>query len=186
MREIILESAIEQIKRYGLRRFTMDDIAQELKISKKTLYQHFPSKSELISTVVQEAIELEKKSTDDAVSQGESWLEKLDAALSVHSCSNISYRQMDEINRYFPKESVYLNMAGEYKVAVLRQLLEEGIKEGKLRADINLEIIILALKKFFLTPTDERFLEQNDLTVNQLLQQLKIIFFYGSLSQEDA
>lgn len=184
MRKQILESTIEQIKLYGLRRFTMDDIARDLKISKKTLYQYFPSKSDLIGAVIEDAIELERKTTDDAVLQGENWLAKLDAVLSVHSCSNISYRLLDEINRYFPKESACINMVSEYKETVLRQLLEEGMGEGRLRSDVNLEIVILALKKFFLTPTDERFLAQNDLTVNQLLQQLKTIFFYGCLSRE--
>jgi hypothetical protein len=103
----------------------------------------------------------------------------------VHSYSNIPYRLIDEINRYFPEESNGVNMIGEYKSMVLRQLLEEGIREGRVRADVNLEIIILALKKVFHTPTDEDFLKQNDLTVNQLLKQFKTIFFYGSLVRED-
>lgn len=185
MKNKILESAIRQIKKYGIRRFTMDDIAQDLRISKKTLYQHFSSKNQLLGGVLSEAIELEKKTTDEAVARGESWFDKLDAVLLVHSYSNIPYRLIDEINRYFPEESNGVNMIGEYKSMVLRQLLEEGIREGRVRADVNLEIIILALKKVFHTPTDEDFLKQNDLTVNQLLKQFKTIFFYGSLVRED-
>jgi AcrR family transcriptional regulator len=181
MRDKIIESAIRQIKSYGLRRFTVDDIVKDLRISKKTLYQHFSSKKELIGTVLDTAIELEKRITDEALVNGGDWFEKLDAILSVHSYTNIPYRLMDEIARFFPEERAYVDRIVEYKAKVLRELLEQGLKEGKLRTDINLEIIILALNKVFHTPTNEEFLKENDLTVNQLLTDLKEIIFYGSL-----
>lgn len=181
MKEKILESAVRQIRNYGLRRFTMDDIAEDLRISKKTLYQHFSSKKELIRAVVGMAMELEKKITDEALSNVVDWVDKLDAVLSVHSYTNIPYRLMDEIARFFPDEKVSVNEIGEYKAKVLRELLEQGVKEGKLRQDINLKVIFLALNKVFQTPTDEEFLEEHDLTVNQLLADLKELFFYGSL-----
>lgn len=181
MQEQILESAIKQIRDYGLRRFTMDDIAKDLRISKKTLYQHYASKKELIGAVVNMAIELEKSIMDEAIVKSEDWLDKLNAVLSIHSYSNIPYRIMDEIARFFPEERVYVNAIGAYKAKVLRKLLAQGAKEGKLRQDINLEIIFLALNKVFLTPTNEEFLRENDLTVNQLLTDLKELFFYGSL-----
>jgi len=181
MQEQILESAIKQIRDYGLRRFTMDDIAKDLRISKKTLYQHYASKKELIGAVVNMAIELEQSIMDEAIAKSEEWMDKLNAVLSIRSYNNIPYRIMDEIARFFPEERVYVNAIGAYKAKVLRELLTQGAKEGKLRQDINLEIIFLALNKVFLTPTNEEFLRENDLTVNQLLTDLKELFFYGSL-----
>jgi AcrR family transcriptional regulator len=60
MKNKILESAIRQIKKYGIRRFTMDDIAQDLRISKKTLYQHFSSKNQLLGVFFQRQLSLKK------------------------------------------------------------------------------------------------------------------------------
>lgn len=49
--------------RYGLRSVTMDDIARELGISKKTLYQFFDNKVALIEAVMQQHLEAEQKNT---------------------------------------------------------------------------------------------------------------------------
>lgn len=185
MKDKILESAIRQIKIYGLRRFTMDDIAEDLRISKKTLYQYFSSKKELIKEVVDGAVELEKQITDEALAGVDNWFDKLDSVLSVHIYNNLPYSRLDEITRYFPEERISIKRIIEYKVKVLRELLQQGLEEGRLRGDINLQIVILALEKVFFIPTDEEFLKQNDLTVNQLLQQLKTVFFYGSLVAEN-
>ena len=140
MRDKIIESAIRQIKSYGLRRFTVDDIVKDLRISKKTLYQHFSSKKELIGTVLDTAIELEKRITDEALVNGGDWFEKLDAILSVHSYTNIPYRLMDEIARFFPEERAYVDRIVEYKAKVLRELLEQ-VKRKDIDKDGKLAII---------------------------------------------
>lgn len=185
MKEKIMESAVKQMKNYGLRRFTMDDVAEDLRISKKTLYLHFSSKKELIAEVVNWAVELEKKKTNEALEVAENWLDKLDSVLSVHSYTNLPYSRIDEITRYFPEERITVKKIIEYKIKVLEELLWEGRKEGKLRADIDLQIIILAVVKVFFTPTDEELFRQSDLTVDGLLKQLKTILFYGSLAAEN-
>lgn len=186
MQDRIIESADKQIKKYGLRRFTVDDIAQDLGISKKTIYKHFSSKKEIIGAVVDRAISLERKITDEALSGLSDWFDRLNAVVSVHSHANVPYRLIDEIYRYFPEEKDRVDRLGEYKIKVLEGLLVQGIREGRLRPDLNPRVVILVLDKIFFTPTDEEFLRENDLTVNQLLEHMKKIFFYGSLTEKEA
>lgn len=181
MRERIIESAVKGIKEFGMRRFTMDDIAADLKISKKTLYQHFSSKKELVRKTVDWALELEKKETEAALAATEDWLEKLNSVLKVHVYTNLPYSRLDEINRYFPDLSNSMDSIMKYKADILTELLMEGIKEGRVRRDIDQQIVILAIEKVFFTPTKEEFLRENDLTVNQLLNQLKEIILDGIL-----
>ena len=52
LRERILEETILLFKTYGIRSVTMDDIAQQLAISKKTLYRHFKDKKEVVKQAV--------------------------------------------------------------------------------------------------------------------------------------
>jgi AcrR family transcriptional regulator len=47
-RKRILDAALDKLNRYGIRRVTMDDLARELRVSKKTLYVHFPDKEALV------------------------------------------------------------------------------------------------------------------------------------------
>nr|WP_277443753.1 helix-turn-helix domain-containing protein [Pelotomaculum isophthalicicum] len=48
----MLQAASRQIEKYGFRKFTIDDIASDLGISKKTIYKYFISKKSLIGAVV--------------------------------------------------------------------------------------------------------------------------------------
>lgn len=56
IRNSILRKTEESIFRYGIRQFTMNDLASELGISKKTIYRHFRDKKELVEEVVDGAI----------------------------------------------------------------------------------------------------------------------------------
>ncbi|HCD88791.1 MAG TPA: TetR/AcrR family transcriptional regulator, partial [Algoriphagus sp.] len=56
-REKILDVAIEQFSRYGVRNTTMDDIARMMGISKKTLYQEFKDKKELVNATFSAMLE---------------------------------------------------------------------------------------------------------------------------------
>ena len=58
MKSRILEKGTELFFRYGVKTVTMDAIASELGISKKTIYQHFPDKDSMVYEVVKNFVEL--------------------------------------------------------------------------------------------------------------------------------
>lgn len=64
-REQILESAYRDFGTYGIKRVSMDEIVQNLKISKKTLYEFFSNKEELVYEAVKTKIEHEVKMLDN-------------------------------------------------------------------------------------------------------------------------
>ena len=51
-RQEIIDKVRELYHRYGIRSVTMDDVVREMGISKKTLYQYFSDKSELVSAII--------------------------------------------------------------------------------------------------------------------------------------
>ena len=52
-RDLILAAAFEKYRRFGIRKVTVDELVRELRISKKTLYQHFPDKEDLVRAVTE-------------------------------------------------------------------------------------------------------------------------------------
>src|SRR4029078_7115006 len=60
-RDKILKGAEGLFMKYGVRSISMDDIARHLTVSKKTLYQHFADKGDLVTTVSEAHIEISKK-----------------------------------------------------------------------------------------------------------------------------
>ncbi len=61
----ILKGAADLFTRYGIRSISMDDIARHLSVSKKTLYQHFVDKDELVTMVTQAHLTANQKIYDD-------------------------------------------------------------------------------------------------------------------------
>src|ERR1700712_2218612 len=60
-KERILEKSQELFAKYGIRSVSMDDIAAQLGMSKKTLYQYYDDKDELVKSVFSQILEENKK-----------------------------------------------------------------------------------------------------------------------------
>ena len=58
MKEEIVKNALNNFMQYGFKTFTMDDLASTMGMSKKTLYEHFPSKHNLVEAVLDYALEM--------------------------------------------------------------------------------------------------------------------------------
>ncbi len=184
MEERILDKASELIKRFGLRKFTMDEIAGELGISKKTVYKYFESKNQLISEIINRIVELEKRTFREEVEKGSTWQEKLGAMLTLHTPDDFPFKLLDELYRYFPAEKKKIQELGEFRREIILPLLEQGQNCGEIRADLNLAIIWLVIHNIFLTPADPEILESQNITVKQLLEQMKKLFYYGILEKQ--
>jgi len=183
MRERIMQAATELIKQYGLRGFTLDDITGELSMSKKTLYKYFDSKNELISQIVQKAAEIEKQRVLQEIDRCSTWFEKLNAILSVYSYPAIPFRVLNELQRYFPAEQETIEEIRRFRQQMAMTVLEEGITKGEIRADLDPAIMLLTFTKTVLSPMEDQFLNANDITINQLLEQMKKLLFYGILNR---
>ena len=65
LKEKILITAINLFHKHGIRSVKMDDIANELKISKRTLYEIYSNKEELLLEVVRRDKQREKRRLDE-------------------------------------------------------------------------------------------------------------------------
>lgn len=183
MHERIIQTATELIKQYGLRGFTLDDITSELSMSKKTLYKYFASKNELISEIVQRAAAIEKQRVIQEIDRSTTWSEKLNAILSVYSYPAIPFRVLNELQRYFPDEQKTIEEIRRFREQMAMTALKEGITKGDIRDDIDPAIMLLTFTKTVLSPIEDQFLNAKDMTINQLLEQMKKLLFYGILNR---
>src|SRR5882762_6822999 len=76
-KEKILKGAEDLFVKYGIRSISMDDIARHLSVSKKTLYQHFVDKDELVTMAIQSRLEEQKKIYDEITNESENSIDEL-------------------------------------------------------------------------------------------------------------
>lgn len=121
----------KQVARFGYQKTTVDDIAAELGISKKTLYQHFESKREMYGYLVQRMSRISRAEMAAAVSGLPTCREKVEALVTM----------VLSMARAHIAETTEADWRGEYEVAadayreatgsLLQSLVEEGMASGE-------------------------------------------------------
>ena len=142
MKEEIVKRALNDFIQYGFKTFTMDDLANKMGISKKTLYEYFPSKNDLVETTLDYALEISCKNADIFVQGEGSVIENVYRnQKKVQEVFNInSDRPIWELQKYYPKTYERMNVETAKADAIfIDKVMERGIQEGLFREDINLK-----------------------------------------------
>ena len=140
MKEDIVKRALNDFMEYGFKTFTMDDLANKMGMSKKTLYEYFPSKQDLVDACLDYALEKSCTNVTTFVQEEGSVIENVYRnQKKVQEVFNInSDRPIWELQKYYPK--TYERMEGEFAktdALFIDKLLEKGWQEGLFRKDIN-------------------------------------------------
>lgn len=141
-RELILETAFKEYAKYGVKRVSVDDIAQRLKISKKTIYEFFSGKEEFtVEALVYKREEHLAKAREVAFGEGApiERIIRIDMQ-SFRFFSNICEQFFNDITTTQALRSEAEIWFDKMKELVM-WLIDEGIKDGELRGDENYEIL---------------------------------------------
>ncbi len=183
----IINTSIELFLKNGFKRVTMDDIAREMGISKKTIYQHFRDKEEIIITATQMHVEKEceimvnlRKNTTNAVEH----LFHLSQSLR-EIFNNMHATVLQDLKRYYKKAWViYQKFEKEVLFKEIETSLQTGIKEGFFRKEINVKILsTLRLIEIQMSFDNEVF-DHNTHSLFDIQHQLLEHFTYGILSEK--
>jgi len=183
MRNRIILTAREKINRYGWRKFTIEDIASELGISKNTVYKYFKTKNEIISAVVDKNVEVEKADILRILGTEESWSDKLRALMGGLAPDRPAW-VIEEIKRFFPQEWVKIEAAYDLRVAQISALFMKARENGEIRSDIALSIIIITMASTVEDLHKYRDLTHVDITLNQAMTEFNKILFTGILTEK--
>lgn len=142
MREKILQLSEELFWRYGIKSVTMDDIAKELGISKKTIYQHFPEKDAIVEEVISHKLNCEKTEMETLENQSENAVDEIMLALKN---MKILMGQMNpsllfELKKYHSNAwRIFQFHKHEHLKKTIMRNLEWGIADGLYLDSINVE-----------------------------------------------
>jgi len=182
----ILEAARERIFRAGLRALTMDDLAHDLGVSKKTLYVHFPSKEAIAEQIV-EFIGRTMRARFDSIFDNT----KLSFSEKMCAIGELIGTMLAKINPAVLRDFQQQAPALFQKIDELRKknipyvfgrLLREGQAAGLVRADVDVpfasEFWLQAVRGLMHPDT----LERTELSPRQTLDKAIGIFLGGVLS----
>lgn len=181
MREAIIKVAAEKIQIHGLRKFTMDELASELKVSKKTIYKYFKGKDDIISEYFKEIIETDKNYTIESVKEKSSLVDKLNAIIYSYHKYKLSANVLDEAYKFYYDEWEKVQELKNFKLGIIESVLKKGMEEGILKKDINLNITSLILESVGNTLLNYKFLSENNINIKDAMDDVIKTVLYGIL-----
>jgi TetR/AcrR family transcriptional regulator, cholesterol catabolism regulator len=141
---ILLEQITQLFLRFGIRSLTMDDIARELGISKKTLYRYFEDKKDLVRKVIEIFIEFDKGLV---LQLRDRKVNAVDEMMEI--CTHISQKITEvhpsvfyDLQKYHADAwKIYNDYKQDFIFNCIAENIRKGIEEGFYRENLNVEII---------------------------------------------
>lgn len=181
MRETILNKAMEMFLAYGFKSVTMDDIAAQLGISKKTIYQHFANKTDLVEACTLNLFESISCGIDNIREQGKNSIEEIFIIRSfmMQHLNNETASPFYQLQKFFPKIFSCLRSKQFEKMnGCMLENLSKGIEHGLYRPEIDIDFIsriyftgLTGIKDGDIFPAD--FFDVQDLTKKYLEYHLR-------------
>jgi len=188
IRERILNKAQEMFTRFGYSRVTMDEVASELGMSKKTLYKFFPGKEQLIRSIIME-VKCEVSEYCDALIQKEDvdFVDKLKQLMNffTHQAEKFRGPLLNDLQKAVPECWKELNdLRIKHSYQKFSELLEQGKKAHAFREDIDQQLILLIFMNAMQALLDPDVLSSVPFSGNQVFETLVKVIFEGVLSEE--
>lgn len=183
LRERIVKKALQVMNTQGIK-FTTVDLARELGVSKRTLYEHFKSKEDIIAAVFDTIFtDLQAQSEEILRDQELGVIEKLTELIVAYPkvLGPINERIVGEVKRFLPNEWAKFEAYHEKKWSRIEGIINQGIGQGLLRP-VNMAI----LHRMFIGAINElqdwQFLIENDITFTRAMMTLAEVMILGLLA----
>jgi AcrR family transcriptional regulator len=140
----IIEGSLELFLQAGIKSVTMDDIAKHLGMSKKTIYQFFKDKNELVIALIKKRLQDDERDMSEMIGKSSNVMEEM---INMMKCSEEIFSRANpivihDLQKYHPEAwKEFQNFKAEVIVRTLEELLTKGIKQGYIRPDIDVKII---------------------------------------------
>jgi len=185
MKEQVVNSAAELFQKYGIRSVSMDDIAKALSISKKTIYQYFNDKNELVKEVAGQIISEKLGAYKEVADSASNAIEELavTAKLIRQHFMEMNPALMYDVKKFHPEAwALFAQHEKEVIYNAVVDNLNRGQQEGFFRKEINVAIMAkIRFEQIHLT-FDDCIFPKEEFNMTEVHVQLFNFFIHGVLT----
>jgi TetR/AcrR family transcriptional regulator, cholesterol catabolism regulator len=182
LKDRIKQKAHDLFMQYGVRSVTMDEIAVQLGVSKKTLYQYYADKDELVDAVIIDILSVnEQKCTKDrGIAKNAIHEVFLAIDMMQDMFQNMNPSVLFELERYYPKAfEKFKKHKYSFLYKVMQENIERGMAEELYRPDIDVEILVKARLETMMLPFSQIVFPKNKYNLIKVETELTTHFLYG-------
>jgi AcrR family transcriptional regulator len=183
----IIEAATDRFMDAGLYKVTMDEIASDLRMSKKTVYKFFPSKEDLLKAIVHTMLRRVESEVQSITSSEIPFEEKFISILNLVGkiLRRLSRPFMTDIQRFAPGLWKEIETFRREKVfSKIQQIFRQAKKEGVFREDLDPDLFFLVLTTAMQGIMNPQVLSQQPFSAEEAFKGIFRILYEGALTEE--
>ncbi|MDR3218777.1 MAG: TetR/AcrR family transcriptional regulator [Dysgonamonadaceae bacterium] len=181
LRDRVIQEATALFFTKGIKSMTMSDIANELGISKRTLYEIFRDKDELLEICIDCNIERVDEETRELFSNSKDVIDTLMRIYASHlrnvQIANKSF--IHDLKKYHTHIFKKIENRQKENIDSFLPLLEKGVALGLIRDDVNFEVLIWLLKSQFKALMEDDFIPTDKYSTNEFIRAIILNFIRG-------
>ncbi|MGH2648130.1 MAG: TetR/AcrR family transcriptional regulator [Ginsengibacter sp.] len=185
IRDRIKQKADELFRRYGIKSVTMDEIAGQLGVSKKTIYHSFSDKNELVDGVIVDMLKFNKDCCQTYKKNSHNAIHEVFQAMDMLQVifDNMNPSILFDIERNYPSTyKKFKEFKYKFLFEVVKDNIERGIHEELYRPEINIDVVAKVRLETMMLPFDEQLFPKNKFSMVMLHQQIIEHFLFGIAS----
>ncbi|MBD0331688.1 MAG: TetR/AcrR family transcriptional regulator [Chitinophagaceae bacterium] len=178
----ILQKTHELFNRYGIRSVSMDDIAAQLAISKKTLYQCYTDKEELVNAVCTAIMDANRIQCIKDQKRSENAVHEIFLAFDMvqQMFANMNPSLLHDLEKYHsPTFKKFQDYKNGFLYQMIRNNLERGVREEAYRSEIDIDVLTRFRIHSIMLAFNPEVFPNNRTNLLHIEQQLLEHFLYG-------
>ena len=181
LRERIIEEASKLFFQNGIKSMTMSDIAGNLGISKRTLYEVFKDKEELLEECIERNSEQAAEKMFNLINVSENVIDAMMRIYAQHlnDRQKVNKSLIHDLRKYHPRLYKKIECKQKEETNTFVPLFEKGVEQGLLRNDVNFEILTWLLKAQFKMVMDSDFIPTDKYSPDEFVSAIILNFIRG-------
>lgn len=185
IKDRIKQKADELYRKYGVKSVTMDEIASQMGVSKKTIYQSYSDKNELVDAVMVDMLQYNMQSCKGCRYEAKDAVHEIFLAReSLHEIMvNMNPSILFDIERGHPEVfKKFSDFKYQFLFEIIKKNIERGKKEGLYRPEIDADVISKMRLECIMLPFNEDLFPKNKFTLVDLQQEIIGFFLFGMVN----
>lgn len=181
LKERIIENALTLFHQNGIKSMTMSDIAAESGISKRTLYEVFHNKEDLLEMCIIAHLRRVDQAKQAFIDNSEDVIDTMMHiyAQLLNNMRNVNKSFLHDLKKYHLQLYKMIECKQEEGIYFLFPLLNKGVEQGLVRKDVNFEIILWLVKSQFKALMDDSYIPTDKYSTNEFIQAIILNFIRG-------
>ncbi|MFY9362893.1 MAG: TetR/AcrR family transcriptional regulator [Dysgonamonadaceae bacterium] len=180
IKDRILQQAGRLFFQYGVKSTSMDEVASSLGISKRTIYENFRDKEDLLLSYLKQVCEDRKKAVQELMERFDNVVEVFLHIMDIHKTATFAnIKFYEDIYRYYPNVDAFLKEESHKANEFFVQFLKKGVEQGVIRENLNIEVVAFLVEESTSIYMRASHIDKFPFSFSELISTVMVNFIRG-------